>query len=255
MPHILQEIALFERDKSLSTLRSECLPHLLVLSEIVMKKSALAAVAAICLSASASQASTFTVDYQDPGDPFGDAGLFSWVTIDSEVFDGTYRAGQFAFTAGGLHDFLAFCFEVTQGLRDGHDYQNTPNILSDAVITNVELLFNSAYAAVTDGLTAAGFQVAIWEIVEDTGTGLDLSSGSFSAVDASGYGGVVAQAQSFLDGLGSAATGDYTISFLSSPTSQDVVTADPIPFAPVPLPASGLLLLGTAGLLMRRKSK
>lgn len=220
-----------------------------------MKKFAFATVAALCVSATVSHAATFIVDYQDPNDPFGDAALYSRVTIDSEVYDGTYRAGQFAFTAGGLHDFLAFCIEVTQGLRNGHSYVNTPNLLSSDVVDNVDRLFTSAYTAVTDAVTAAGFQVALWEIVEDTVTGLDLTTGNFSAVDAAGYDGVVAQAQSFIDGLGTAGTGGYNLSFLASPTSQDFVTADPIPFAPVPLPASGLLLLASGLLLVRRKSK
>lgn len=216
-----------------------------------MKHIALSAVTGLALSATASLAAPFTVDYQDPNDPFGADALYRWVTIDSEVYDGTYRAGQFAFNKNGIDAFLAFCIEVTQGLRDGHTYNSTPTLFDQAVIDNVDRLFSSAYDTVTNGLAAAGFQVALWEIVEDTATTLDLTSGSFSAVDAPNNTGVIATAQGYLDGLASATMGQYNIAFLHSPTSQDVVTV-----SEVPLPASGLLLLSAGGLLMvRRKRK
>lgn len=214
-----------------------------------MKKLLLPALAALGFVSSTAQAETIT--YQVSDDVFGNLGLFAPVTIDSPVYDGTFNAGHFALSSASMGDFLAFCVEVTQAITNGADYTNTPTLFSAAVIDNIDRLYSSAYASVTDGVTAAAFQVSLWEIVEDTATGIDLGSGAFSAVDASAPG-VVATAQGFLDGLATAQTGLYEIDFFASPASQDVVTARLAPSA-VPLPASGLLLLTAGGLLAARR--
>ncbi len=222
-----------------------------------MKKLTISALTALGLSAGALQAAPFTINYQDPTDVFGAQDLYAPVTIASPVYNGTYNAGQFELTSSAFGDFLAFCIEVTQAIADGNTYEETPNLFSTAVIDNIDRLFNSAYDLVNDGLTAAGFQVALWEIVEDTSTGLDLSAGAFSAVDASTTG-VVSTAQSFLDGLATAPTGIFEVSLFASAASQDVATAVRIPapeVAAVPLPASGLLLLSAGGLLLIRRKK
>ena len=220
-----------------------------------MKMTAFAALTAVGLSAASAQASSFAIDYQVAGDPFGSVNLFAPVTIDSEVYDGTFRAGQFNMTSEEMGNFHAFCVEITQALGSGHTYENAPDLLDADVKNNVDRLFSSAYDLVTDSVTAAGFQVALWEIVEDTSTGFDLSSGNFSAVDASLTGGsVVGTAQGFLDGLASASTGLFKLDYLGSATSQDLVTAQRAP-TPVPLPAGGLLLLSVGLFLVRRNKR
>ena len=110
-----------------------------------MKKLILPALTALGLSAGALHASTFTVSYQEAGNPFGSNGLYSTVTIDSEVYDGTFRAGGFSMTSDPLGDFIAFCVEVTQALRNNATYEIVATPFTDAVIDNVESLFNSAY--------------------------------------------------------------------------------------------------------------
>lgn len=223
-----------------------------------MKRLTISALTALGLSAAAVHAAPFTVEYQDPNDVFGSQDLFSRVTIDSPVYDGTFRAGQFMLTSNDLGDFLAFCIEVTQAIGNGNLYEDTPNLFAPAVFANIDRLFSSAYDLVTDGVTAAGFQVALWEIVEDTATGIDLGSGAFTAVDATGAAGVVSTAQGFLDGLATATTGLFDITLLASAASQDVVTATRVvtpPISAVPVPASGLLLLSAGGLLMARRRK
>jgi len=222
-----------------------------------VKKFIFPALTALGLSTSALSAATLTIDYQDAGNPFGADGLYSAVTIDSEVYDGTFNAGGFNLVSEPLGEFIAFCIEVTQGLRNGNTYETVANPFTDAVLTSIENLFNSAYDLVTDDVTSAAFQVAMWEIVEDTSTGYDLSSGSFSAIDASTSGGsVVMTAQGFLDGLDTAPTGLFKIDYLLSPTSQDLVTAQRIETpSEVPVPASGLLLLSAASFLAMRRKK
>ncbi|THH37100.1 PEP-CTERM sorting domain-containing protein [Aliishimia ponticola] len=196
-----------------------------------------------------------TVNYQKSGNPFGNEGLYLPVTIDSEVYDGTFNAGGFAMTSEPLGEFFAFCIEVTQALRNGATYESVSNPFTDAVLANIEGLFNSAYDNVTDKVTSAAFQVAMWEIVEDTATGFDLSAGAFSAIDASTFSGsVIDTAQGFLDGLATAPTGLFEVNYLLSPTSQDLVTAQRVtPPAAVPVPASGLLLLSAGVFLASRR--
>ncbi len=222
-----------------------------------MMRRTLGAVTALGLLAAPAFAATQTVTYQDPDDPFGAGQLFSRIQIDSPVFDGTYRAGQFEFTLDGIEDILAFCIEVTQGLRDNKDYEDTPGLFSTAVIDNIDRLFTSAYDSITDGVSAAAFQVALWEIVEDTATGIDLTSGNFLTPSNTNttQQQVRTTAQSFLDGLGSADTGGFALRFFAADDSQDFVTFERI--SPVPLPASGLLLLsaGLGASLLRRKRR
>jgi len=225
-----------------------------------VKKLILPAVAALGFSAGALQAATFQVDYQNASNPFGPDGLYKAVTIDSAIYDGTYYAGGFNMTSAAMGDFLAFCVEVTQALRNGETYEKVATPFTEAVLDNISGLFNTAYEMVVDDTTAAGFQVALWEIVEDTSNGLDLSAGTFSATDptwATG-GSVVMTAQDFLDSINEPHTNMFEIDIIQSAESQDLVTArrlaTPAPSA-VPIPASGLLLLSAGGLLMARRRK
>ena len=223
-----------------------------------MNKFMIPALTALALSATAPQAATLTIDYQESGSVFGTDGWYTAVTIDSEIYDGTFNGGQFELTSGPVGDFLAFCVEVTQAIIEGDSaYEITQNLFAPAVLDNIDRLYSSAYASVVDGLTAAAFQVAMWEIVEDTALGLDLATGTFSAIDATSTGGsVIGTAQGFLDGLSTAPTGLYDLQFFASPTSQDVVSGSLIETpAAVPVPASGLLLLSAAGLMAARRNK
>ena len=102
--------------------------------------------------------------------------------------------------------------------------------------------------------------MSLWEIIYDDGAGFDLDSGSFST---SNNAGVEALAGTYLNGLGAASTGSYEIAYLFSAQGQDLVTATPRTgtsvgqsnMSPIPLPATGLMLLGGLGgfAALRRK--
>lgn len=219
-----------------------------------MKSLYFGALTALGICASQAHAAPFTLSYQTAGDPFGDGALYSAIQIDSPVYDGTFNAGQFELSIDGIEDIMAFCIEVTQGLRDGSTYEDTPNLFDNAVVANIDRLFTSAYDTVTSGIAAAAFQVALWEIVEDTATGLDLTSGAFltPANSDSNQQQVRDTAQSYLDGLATAETGGFALRFLAGPDSQDVVTFERLPTpSQVPLPVSGLLLLSGLAVLAR----
>lgn len=224
-----------------------------------MFKSVLFA-AGLTVAATTVSAGTVTVDYQEKS-VFGSPNLSSYVKITSDKYTGGARAGMFRLRADGFDDFDAFCVDLAQYIANGKAYETAVNLFSADTMDTIDRLYTSAYALVDTAIEAAGFQIALWEIVEDTGSAYDLSTGAFAA-----QGAAVSQAQTFLDALGTE-TGKYTLSFLESGVSQDVVTGTLNPksplngggvvtVAPVPLPASGLLMLaglaGAAGLRRRK---
>jgi hypothetical protein len=211
-------------------------------------------------AAPAAQASTLDVQYEGSnawGSPV-------WARNISYVWDGRTRshgAGMFrmenADTGAGI---LAFCIDLAQALRSYATYDSAePTTTTAEQLENIDRLYTSGYANVNDADSAAGFQLALWEIMEDTGSadGLGLGSGSFQT---SGTTGAYTAAASFLDNIGTA-TGGYSLTTLFSGTAQDLVTASMSQSAvlgtstsggvspsAVPLPASALLLLsGLAG--------
>lgn len=151
----------------------------------------------------------------------------------------------------------AFCIDVTRWITDPPGaYESKASWYSAPVTAKVQALFNTAYAKVTDAASAAGFQMALWEIVtESAGNPLSLSSGTFRAT---GTTQAVAHAKDYLAGLSGATTQKYHLTFLESlTTDQPGYGQDLIGVAPVPLPASVLLLGGAiAGMgALRRRQK
>lgn len=223
-----------------------------------MFKSVLFA-ASLTVASTIASAATVTVNYQEDS-VFGSPNLSSSVHITSDKYTGGARAGVFRLTATTYGDFDAFCVDLAQYIAKGKAYETGVGLFSGATLENIDRLYTSAYGLIDTAIEAAGFQIALWEIVEDSGNGFNLSSGAFAATGAA-----VSQAQAFLDDLGTQ-TGKYTLDFLESAVSQDVVTGILNPNSPlnggaavpspVPLPASGLLLLaGLAGAAGVRRRK
>jgi hypothetical protein len=115
-------------------------------------------------------------------------------------------------------------------------------------------VFDANYATLDTGnnTQAAGFQVALWDALYDTGW--DAGAGVFTVAS----GAVRNQANTFLAAASTAFGGPkaYNLTFLESratnPQSQNLVTA-----TPVPLPAAAFLLAGALGglaALRRRKT-
>ena len=196
----------------------------------------------------AANASTVTVNYQNAGNVFGSPNLSSSANISSPQHDGWVGAGPFRLNANGLGDFVAFCIDLGKYMANGQTYTtSSTSAWGAAVDQNIGKLFNTAYAGVDTATEGAAFQIALWEIITDTGSAFNLGGGSFSVLSANAA--VLSQASAYLSGLNGAATGNYAMTFLNSSTSQNLVTV-----SPVPIPAAGgFLAVALGGLFGMRK--
>ena len=160
---------------------------------------------------------------------------------------GAPHAGGFQGTWDG-NPIVFWCVELTQYFSFGTHYSNyTPSLATSTLLSQ---LFTEAYSAATTNAThSAAFQLAIWEIIYDSGD-LHLNSGTFRVLNNMGHAATVALAQSFLDGL-AGTSASYALNFLRNPNNQDFVTASRIPAGnddgnKVPEPGTMALLAAAA---------
>lgn len=217
----------------------------------IFKKSAVA-LAAVGLFASASAQADSLVIEQDIN---ALAFTVSVGAMQDDVVAGVFNVENL--TTGS--SFLAFCFELLQGVGVG---ALTPPGLEftagNVVNANTQALFNQSYATLdlTDASALAGFQIALWETLDDgnltTGTYKNWvgDTGSFEEDLA------LLVAETFLDNitLGVPGTGNYKLTTWLNGNSQDLIQATP--GTTVPEPTSMLLgALGLAGMAAVRRRK
>ena len=128
---------------------------------------------------------------------------------------------------------------------------------SSVIPAAVQTLFNQSYAEVhfDNAVEVAGFQIALWETLDDN----NLNTGNFSnwagATNSSAEGDALFNAEIFLDRVanGDPSTGNYQLTIWQSPDSQDIIQAST---AAIPEPTSLMLgALGLAGLSLVRRRK
>ena len=147
---------------------------------------------------------------------YAEAGVYNWTR--AAINPGTYAGNP---TPG--QTFGAFCIEVDQELPSSPNIAYTVTdlaALGSAKADQLKELWGRFRSAIgTDNTKAAAFQMAVWEIVSDSGK--NLTAGIFKADTTTPTGAAVAaQAQSWLNAL--TGTGPKANLFaLSSPIDQD----------------------------------
>jgi hypothetical protein len=230
---------------------------------------------ALAMSAGGATASTTL----NPGSPLAAAGGFVAIDINAPVTpaaaDGSGRVYSGPFNVdksvggGFLETFVAWCMELTRPFLDGGDrtftegsvFPSTAGVAgSEAdVSTRIQRLFDAAYdpGILNSTNQAAGFQLAIWELIYDTDA--DLQTSSFQALLGNNTNtnrtATINYAQDFLQQYSTTLnpTREWTITYYQGTDRQNIATVSPIP-----LPAAGWLLLAALtglGVAARRKRK
>jgi len=154
-------------------------------------------------------------------------------------------AGGFLTSAGG-NSFTSWCVDIFQHTYFGqtvNDYSltNGSSALGAARADALGRLATQAYASVSNAASSGAFQLAIWEIVnESSGNPYNLSSGNFRAQNVSN--GSLALAQNWLNNLGS--VNHYIVNVWQSRSRQDLAV-----FERVSVPEAGSLTMLGIGLL------
>jgi PEP-CTERM motif len=143
-------------------------------------------------------------------------------------------AGGFTTVLNGGPSFESYCVDLYQTISFGAPPYNDYTLVglghtftNSNAYTDLSRLYARA-GAVTDAVTEAAFQIAVWEIAyEATGTAYNLASGAATFIGGSAASsGALAMATTWLTTLGG--TGP-TIGVIESSGHQDVIFPTPVP--------------------------
>ncbi|MYM32332.1 PEP-CTERM sorting domain-containing protein [Duganella sp. CY15W] len=187
------------------------------------------------------------------------------------LLSGTASQGVSAYDLTGTSlgaQILAFCVEAKVAQGDGtvyteHDKVNLSTLWSGATGNKVKALFETSYGTLLDGTTVEqkkkllGFQLALWDLIEDDGDMYHGTTQKFSTGLTGNSGAYVATAQQMLTAASThTLTNMYNYSTFTgvagSTHSQNLLSVSAVPEADTwAMMAVGLGLIGFMG---RRKS-
>lgn len=226
-----------------------------------MRLSVLAAAIA-CTAMGATTASALTISQQNSSDVF-DGGGRAYVSNISNLPGVTGLAGGFRVT-DQVTNFIAWCLDVGHYLNLPGTYNVTDTPYSDGPhlgttqIANIERLFDIGYSntILSDNAKSGGFQLALWELVYETGA-FGVNDGTWHATSSTP--GAVSYANTLLSEVINplvAASQHFKLTFYQADSSDPRYGQNLVSATPVPLPAAGgLLALSLLGLysVSRRK--
>ena len=194
------------------------------------------------------QASTVTLD------ALGTFGERVTAEVDGVVVEprGSFLAGalNFAESGAGVDSFTAWCIEIFELIAGQATYETNVSLLDPDRESLISRLFTGFNREASTTVGATALQLAIWEIVEETDLADigDVTSGRFVAGSTTQD--VVDTANVFLASL-DRFDAEYRINYFASGDSQNIISV-----APIPLPASALLLgAGVGALAFTRRRK
>ncbi len=168
-------------------------------------------------------------------------------------------------TVGSPTSFVAFCVDLFQNFSFGSAFSVTPVLAqgyySAQQFTVLDRLYTQHYAPIKNGTSnstdSAAFQLAVWEIVRETGGVYSLSGGTFTASATPSTNAsdllAISNANTWLGNASlGGPSGGYTLTALTSSARQDQMMA-----TPVPEPETYAMLLaglGLMGFVIRRRS-
>ena len=170
--------------------------------------------------------------------------------------NGDFSAGEFTGLWNG-NSFSAMCVDVNRDLSFGTTYTNytamTPAAygFSSTQVGLFNRLYTDYYATShTNGVNAAAFQIAVWEITYDGNGTLNLGANTFT-LGSGGNATAKSTAASWLSSLTPLASSAWTFTVLDSQsvTGGQSATQDLLVAIPVPEPETYALLLAGLGLL------
>jgi hypothetical protein len=173
------------------------------------------------------------------------------VNVPTVVDPNAVPTGAFTGTIDLGPPITFFCFELTESFSFGSDYTYDDEVQSGGKYTTLSELFTEAFATATiSTINSAAFQLAVWEILEETTPGSlspGVNQGNFYVTNDNGNTSTVAAANALIAGLPS--TAGYTIHLLHREGNQDFVYGVP-PLLRVPEPASVLLIAGALAAML-----